>query len=132
MCSCLSARLMAPAVAGKRQTPYSVQVHQPSGAGSSFTMQTFVAADCWAYPASYALSVPAHRAMLEAGARVHHAASKLCILGFQTLKQSLIARTPLIKARGCRIAHWQNGFFEDVFIRTASAWPNTFTCKLKA
>jgi hypothetical protein len=60
----------------------------------------------------------------------HHAASKLCILGFQTLKQSLIARTPLIKARGCRIAHWQNGFFEDVFIRTASAWPNTFTCKL--
>jgi hypothetical protein len=24
----------------------------------------------------------------------HHAASKLCILGFQTLKQSLIARTP--------------------------------------
>ena len=39
-------------------------------AGSSFTMQTFVAADCWAHPASYALSVPAHRAMLEAGARV--------------------------------------------------------------
>jgi hypothetical protein len=62
----------------------------------------------------------------------HHAASKLCILGFQTLKQSLIARTPLIKARGCRIPHWQNGFFEDVFIRTASAWParSRASCRL--
>jgi hypothetical protein len=37
----------------------------------------------------------------------NHAASKLCILGFEPLKESLIARTPLIKPRGFRIPPWQ-------------------------
>jgi hypothetical protein len=37
-----------------------------------------------------------------------HTASKLCILGFEPLTQSLIARTPLIKPGGFRISPWQS------------------------
>jgi hypothetical protein len=39
--------------------------------------------------------------------KFNHAASKLCILGFEPLKESLIARTPRIKPRGFRIPPWQ-------------------------
>jgi len=37
----------------------------------------------------------------------NHATSKLCILGFEPLKQSLIARIARIKPRGFRIPPWQ-------------------------
>jgi hypothetical protein len=37
----------------------------------------------------------------------NHSRSKLCILGFEPLKQSLSARTARIKPRGPRIPQWQ-------------------------
>jgi hypothetical protein len=61
-----------------------------------------------------------HRATLEAGAEDRPHASKLCILGFEPFKSSLIA-----ELCGFRIRHCQG----DMWIRTA---PNTVTCKLQA
>ena len=64
----------------------------------------------------------------------HHAASKLCILGFQTLKQSLIVRTPLINPLRFQNSTLADLNFEDVFIRTVSPWPNSSraSCRLSA
>jgi len=46
----------------------------------------------------------------------HHAASKLCILGFEPpLKES-----PLIKPHDFRIPQWQSWSFEGISIRPAS------------
>jgi hypothetical protein len=52
--------------------------------------------------------------------KIDHMASKLCILGFEPFKSSLIA-----ELCGFRIRHCQG----DMWIRTA---PNTVTCKLQA
>src|SRR6516164_705325 len=57
----------------------------------------------------------------------HHAASKLCILGFEPLKDS-----PPIKPRDFRIPRWQTWSLEGMSIRTATGLPSTLTCKLQA
>jgi hypothetical protein len=106
ICSGLSARLMASAVTGKRST-------LAVSPGASTVCSRFALHDAdlrrrgprGASRIIYAQRSRTIAQCLNLEHELHHAAAKLCILGFQTLKQSLIARTPLIKPRGRGIPH---------------------------
>src|SRR5262249_5673196 len=106
ICSGLSARSMASAVAGKRST-------LAVSPGASTVRSRFALHDAdlrrrgprGASCIIYAQRSPTIAPCFNLGHALHHAPAKLGILVFQTLKQSLIARTPLIKPRGRGIPH---------------------------